>query len=620
MCGLVAWLDRAGHSGREATLRRAVRRMNHRGPDGTGAHIRGPIALGHCRLSIIDAEGGAQPMLREAGQLALVYNGEIYNHAEIAAELRGRGAALRTRSDTEVILAAYETWGTACLERFIGMFAFALWDERKSALWVVRDRLGIKPLYYWTEGSQFACASEIGPLLELGVVRASLNRRVLDAYFTLGYVPAPETLFSGIRKLEPGHHMLVGPAGVETKEYWDFAAIEPEPWDEAETRSRLEPLLQDAVRRCLVSDAPLGAFLSGGLDSSAAVALMARCGVDPVNTFTAGFSRGGETSEEPYARMVAAKFHCRHFVHDLPPGDFLASIDELVRRMEEPVVEPSGIALHALAAMARPEVKVLLSGEGSDEVFGGYGIYRRMLSMERWSRMMPPLSGRIPVWLSRRLGDAATKYCDWIRQPLTDRFRGTSALLTGGLRHKLYEPGFGESAGDYLEGTFRRHFDRTEHHREPLSRLLYVDTRTWLADDLLVKADKMTMAASVELRVPFLDHRLVELSARIPADQKIRGNEGKWILKRAMESQLPREVVWRKKMGFPVPVGQWFNESLRPALRERLLENNRLPWLRPESVRDLVENPAAPTEGRSRMLMTLLVLEAWQRIFIVGQG
>lgn len=618
MCGLVAWLDRRGHPAGEAVIRRAVQRMHHRGPDGSGVHVRGPIALGHCRLSIIDAAGGAQPMIRDGGRRVLVYNGEIYNHGEIAEELGRLGIPLHTRSDTEVILAAYEAWGTACLERFIGMFAFALWDESRSTLWVVRDRLGIKPLYYWTDGSRFACASEVGALLELGVVRATLNPRVLDAYFTLGYVPAPETLFAGIRKLEPGHHLLVGPEGVRSTRYWDFADIEPEPWDEAEARRRLEPLLEDAVRRCLVSDVPVGAFLSGGLDSSATVALMARCGADPINTFTAGFSRGGEASEERYARKVAARFRCRHFVHDLSPGDFLASIDELVRRTEEPVVEPSGIALQALATMARPEARVLLSGEGSDEVFAGYGIHRRMLLMERWHGLLPKFGCPIPAWVTRRLGDAALKYGDWIRQPLEDRFRGTSGLMTRGLRDRLYAPDFAQSAGDYLDATFHRHFARTSGHRDPLSRLLYVDTRTWLVDDLLTKADKMTMAASVELRVPFLDHRVVELAARIPRGQKIRGKEGKWILKRSMEAHLPREVVWRPKVGFAVPVGQWFDQALRPALRERLLGDGRFPWLQSGTVRRLVEDPAVPTGGRSRMLMTLLVLESWQRLFGTG--
>ena len=615
MCGILAWIDPAGHQAHAERLTRATQRMAHRGPDGTGLHVSGPVALGHRRLSVIDAAGGGQPMLWDGGRLALVYNGEIYNHAEVAAELRGLGVRLATRSDTEVILAAYDTWGPDCLRKFNGMFAFALWDERRQTLWVARDRLGIKPLYYWSGPQGFACASEIGPLLELGLLRPELNARALDAYFTLGYVPAPKTMFAGIRKLEPGHYLTYADGALRDVEYWDFADLEPTPCSDEEALEKFAPLLRDAVRCCLVSDVPLGTFLSGGLDSSAVVALMAECGVDPVNTFTAGFSRGGEGTEEGFARLIAARYQCRHFVHDLPPRDFLDSLETLVRHTEEPVVEPSGVALHALARVARREATVLLSGEGSDEVLGGYGIYRRMLQLERWHRRLPLPGTTTPTWLGRLAGSQLTKYNEWLRLPLERRFRGTSALLTDGLRHQLYAPDFLAQAGSYLEDTFDRHFRRTAHHADPLSRLLYVDTKTWLADDLLIKADQMTMAASVELRVPFLDHRLVELAATLPAGLKIRKHEGKWILRRAMEGKVPNEILHRRKMGFPVPLDQWFGKELRPALRERLLDSQALPWLNRKAIEHLIESPGRKTENRTRLLMTLLVLESWQRVF-----
>jgi asparagine synthase (glutamine-hydrolysing) len=616
MCGFLAILDPNGFSGREEPFRRALDRMSHRGPDGSGTHFDGPVALGHRRLSIIDLEGGRQPMSRRSGELSVVFNGEIYNFAEIRDELAAKGHRFETHSDTEVILAAYEEWGPDCVRKFIGMFAFALWDAPKRRFWVVRDRLGIKPLYWVQKGGVFACASEIGPLIEFGLVQPEMNERALDSFFTLGYVPAPETMFAGVRKLEPGWFLIVENGTLSHTEYWDFAGIEPEPLTEKEARDRIAPLLEDAVRRCLVSDVPLGAFLSGGLDSSLVVALMDRCGIDPVNTFTAGFSGEGEITEEGYARMVAARFRCRHYVHDQKPGNFLESIDTLVRHTEEPLVEPSGIPLMALAQLARPRSTVLLSGEGSDEVFGGYGLYRRMLTVERWHRRLPFAPPALPGFVRGLAGDNAVKYWDWLRQPLAERYRGTSAVLTDGLRDFLYTPDFRESAGGYLDDSFGRHFAKTATHQDPLSRIMYADTKTWLVDDLLLKADKMTMAASVELRVPFLDHRLVEMAASIPASLKIHGREGKWLLKRAFEDSLPREVVWRSKMGFPVPVKKWFGESLKPVLRERLLATGALPWLRREAVADLIENDRARTESRSRLIMTLVVLETWRRLFL----
>ncbi len=616
MCGILAWLNLDPPGDREALVARATDRMAHRGPDGSGVWVKGVMAMGHRRLSILDAEGGHQPMERREGALVLVFNGEIYNFEQIRDELSAKGALFRTRSDTEVILAAYEEWGTECVQRFVGMFAFALWDARKEVLWVVRDRLGIKPLYFWCgPNHQFACASEISPLFDLDLARAELNPQVLDAFFTLGYVPAPETMFRGIRKLEPGHELLVDRNGVTDRVYWDCANLTTEDWTETEARERLEPLLEDAVRHCLVSDVPLGAFLSGGLDSSAIVALMSKCGVDPVNTFTAGFSRPGEDSESEWAKVVADRFGCRHNLIDLKPEGFIESLGMMVSHAEEPLVEPSGIALYGLSKAARPHMTVMLSGEGADEVFGGYGLYRRMLIIEALHRRFPrPPS--LPPWLNRNCGDALVKYTDWMRQPLEQRYRGTSALLTPGLRDRFYDPGFAEAAGTYLDDSFQRHFSRVSSCRDPLTRMLYVDMRTWLADDLLLKADKMTMAASVELRVPFLDHRLVECAFRLPASLKIRRNEGKWILKRIMEARIPKEVVWRRKMGFPVPVKKWFQESLRPVLREQLLDGDILPWIRRDAVVDLIENDRARTETRTRFLTSLLVLATWQRLYL----
>jgi asparagine synthase (glutamine-hydrolysing) len=613
MCGILAWFRPEGHpDDQRERFRTATRALTHRGPDGEGFHFDGPVALGHRRLSIIDLAGGAQPMFNEDRSLALVYNGEIYNFDEAREALRARGHQFETRSDTEVILHGYEEWGADCLARFNGMFAFTLWDAHRRTLWVVRDRLGVKPLYYWTDGRQFACASEIKALLQLGVVRACLNERVLDAYFSLGYVPGPETMFQGIRKLAPGHHLRVSEKGVEEDVYWDFAGVPSVPMNEREAAARLHELLRDCVRKCLVSDVPLGVFLSGGLDSSATVALMHECGVAPINTFTVGYNGRHSESEERFARTVARQFRTRHHVFTLEAEDFFHSLDTLLRQAEEPIVEPAAIALWRLSKLAREEVTVLLSGEGSDEILGGYSLYRVMDRLRRLHAVLPsavwralgPFGGLLPQ-------DRQRKYLDWLSRPLEQAYQGTSAFLTPSVKRTLYTTDFLAGCGTYLTRTFAGHFERARARPDALGRMLYVDAKTWLADDLLVKADKMTMAASVELRVPFLDHRLVEFATALPPGLKCRDGEGKWLLKHALSGVLPDEIVWRRKMGFPVPVRSWFAGELLPRIEERLLDANALPWFRPEAIRRLLRRQASGTEDHSKLIMALLVAATW---------
>lgn len=614
MCGILAWFRPEGHpDDQRERLREATRLMRHRGPDDDGFHFDGPIAFGHQRLKIIDPEGGRQPMFNEDGSLAVIFNGEIYNFAETREQLIAQGHVFRTVSDTEVILHGYEEWGPACLERFNGMFAFAVWDARRRTLWVARDRMGVKPLYYRTDGQQFACASEIKPLLALGVAPAALNERVLDAYFSLGYVPGPETMFAGIRKLAPGHHLTVSADGIREACYWDFAGVPPVRLNQAQALRQLHPLLRDCVRRCLVSDVPLGVFLSGGLDSSSTVAMMHENGVDPINTFTVGYDGLRAESEEPFARVIARRFRTRHHVFTLEPGDFFESLRVLVRSCEEPVVEPAAIALYHLARLARKEVTVVLSGEGGDEVFGGYALYHVMQRLEQLQAVLPrgfwrtlrPFSGLLPYAKQQ-------KYLDWMASPLEGRYQGTSGYLTESLKRDYYAPDFLASRGDYLEQTFAGHFDRVRHKPDPLDKMLYVDAKTWLVDDLLLKADKMTMAASVELRVPFLDHRLVEFATSLPSPFKCPKGEGKWILKEAMVSRLPAGIVWRRKMGFPVPVNRWFGKDLIEQVEELLRDTGTAPWFRPKQVQRLLQEHKRGAEDHSRLLMSLLVLTVWQ--------
>ena len=614
MCGIFCiYFSDASRLVEQDLVLSATNEMRHRGPDDEGVYISGNIGLGHRRLSIIDLASGHQPMFNEDGQIALVYNGEIYNHLEIREILVKKGHIFRTKSDTEVIIHAYEEWGFESVHKFNGMFAFALWDARKRSLWVVRDRLGIKPLYYHWDSHIFLCSSEIKPLLKTGFLKAEGNVRVLDAYLSLGYVPAPETMFKGIRKLRPGHFLHVKGCHLEEKEYWDFADPEPSTMSFEEAKLQIAQLLKDSVEKRLMSDVPLGVFLSGGLDSSAVVAIMSDLVNEPINTFTVGYDNESGVSEENYARIVAERFETRHHVFQLEPDDFFSSINTMVRYAEEPIVESAAIALYHIAKSARNSAIVLLSGEGSDEVFAGYLLYQFMNQLESLQRIVPPplwqifspLRPLIPKMKYR-------KYFDWLLLPLKRRYQGTSSYLTESLRKEIYTPDFLQSKGDYLQETFSSHFDRVGHQSDAINKMLYVDTKTWLVDDLLLKADKMTMAASVELRVPFLDHRLVELAASLPSSFKSRNSNGKYILKSIMDYRLPREIVHRKKMGFPVPTKNWFSGALFLLIREQILDGRALPWVSTKAIRKIVKQHQNRSQDHSKLIMTLLVLTFWQ--------
>lgn len=550
------------------------------------------------------------------GRQVVTFNGEIYNFREIREELETIGCRFRTQSDTEVILEAYRVWGTDCVKRFNGMFAFALWDEIEERLWVVRDRMGVKPLYYQVVDGRFSCASEIKPLLALESRVPALNEGVLDAFFSIGYVPAPQTMFEGIQKLEPGCFLEVDRERVRQTRYWDFAEIDPIEGSDDELTERFEGLLRSCVDLCTVSDVPIGVLLSGGLDSSSIVAMMNRCGVDPINSFTVGFDGTDEYSEEDYAREVAAHYRCRQFVHILREKSFADSISTLVQFSEEPLVEPAAIALYHLAQTARSENKVVLSGEGADEILAGYGLYHKMSQLERVHACLPAgawrylqKGGRSVIGSSHHL-----KYLDWVSSGLEERYRGTSSILTSSSKTNLYSADFSDSRGDYLDSVFRSHFDRLPVDRDPLSRMLYVDSKTWLVDDLLLKADKMTMAASIELRVPFLDHRLVEFASSLPTRVKLRKGNGKWILRKAVGSNLPESISTRSKLGFPVPTERWLRSDTFQRVKQRLMEPNQFPWIRMEAIRKVFDSKQLNSD-EVRFVMALVVLDEWRNHF-----
>ena len=592
--------------------------LTHRGPDDAGVHIKGQIGLGHQRLSIIDVAGGHQPMEYRTHDNfhIIVYNGEIYNYLALRQELKTLGHTFKTASDTEVLLTAYMEWGCQCVNRLQGMFAFAIWDEAKKAFFLGRDRMGIKPLYYYLGRKAFVFASEVRAILASSMVPSELEKSVLDSFLTLGYTPSPKTMFKGIIKLMPGHTMTVEANGtMKLKAYWNFNRITPTSLAFPDAVKKLREVLWKSVRMHLMSEVPLGIFLSGGLDSSAITALMCQMSSQPVKTFSVGCEAEEASNELPFARKISNLFCTEHHEIILKPLDFFESIPRMVEMAEEPLVEFSAIALYQIAAASKPHATVLLSGEGSDEVFGGYGLYQKMLNMDRTGGVAK-FFGLIPD--SCLPGDRLKKYADWLSNSVADRYRGTSSDLTERIKRSFYSPELFQytKKNNYLDDTFLKWFGDVE-GQPLLSQLLYVDSKTWLPDDLLLKADKMTMATSAELRVPFLDHKIVEFAASLPPEYKVHKGEGKFILKKLMEKYLPNEIIYRKKMGFTVPTKSWFaGDLLGPAkdiiFSKRLMDTG---WFQRKYLETMFDRHSKGKEDYSRRIFSLLVLYHWLEIF-----
>ncbi len=598
-----------------SVVKYATDEMKHRGPDDSGYYVNGNVGLGHRRLSIIDLTTGHQPMTNEDGQIITIYNGEIYNYHEIRKDLIDLGHIFCTHSDTEVIIHGYEEWGTQCVHKFNGMFAFALWDIKKKRLWIVRDRVGIKPIYYFYDDKYFLCASEIRSILKTRIIDAKINDNVLDAYFSLGYVPGHETMFKGIKKLLPGHFLLIEGTELSDHEYWDIKATQENSMDIDSSLEMIEKLLLDSVSKRLMSDVPLGVFLSGGLDSSTIVGMMNKLPLsEPINTFTISYSDG--YNEEKYANLVAERYKTSHNVLYLESFEFFSSLKTLVHYSEEPIVEPAAIALYHISKMAKDKATVLLSGEGADEVFAGYFLYRFMCILNKIHAIVPRKSYPLFIYLNKYSSkDKYQKYMDWLISPLSERYQGTSSYLTESLKKQYYSDQFFKNKPPYIEDIFKGYFSRVQ-DLDPLSQMLYVDTKTWLVDDLLLKADKMTMATSVELRVPFLDYRIIEAVSGLPPRYKIRNGQGKYLLKRIVEQLLPHEIVYRKKMGFPLPTHDWFQREMVTQIQPIISRLKCTDLFNPRALDRLVSRHKDGVEDHSKFLMTLLVFSEWMEQYL----
>ncbi|HTW78145.1 MAG TPA: asparagine synthase (glutamine-hydrolyzing) [Terracidiphilus sp.] len=598
--------------------------IRHRGPDDEGFYVSGQVGLGFRRLSIIDLSGGHQPLSNEDGTVWIVFNGEIYNYQDLRAELLQKGHTFRTKSDTEVIVHLYEEYGRDCVERLRGMFAFAIWDERERTLLLARDRVGIKPLYYFLHRDFIAFGSELKAILADPAVPREVAPEMIDRFLTYYYMPGNQTLLRNLFKLEPGHTLVARNGTCEVRPYWDLAFVDSQvrqserAWEE-----QLVALLDETVQLHMISDVPVGFLLSGGLDSTAMLSFAARKTEKPISTFTIGFSGEGVVDERPYARLAAERFGARHHELSISPDDFAKFLPSYVWYMEEPVCEPPGIALYYISQLARQYVTVLISGEGGDEAFAGYENYRNNFWFERMKAACGPLRKPIGAGMGL-LGNAMhsrvlKKYGPRMEVPFEQYYQGRTSSgfeFFSQEKAKLYSEAMAQHVDPEQSIAATRKLIAKAPQSGVLNKMLYVDTKSWLPDDLLIKADKMTMANSLELRVPLLDHKVLEFAGGLRRDQKVRGWTMKYLLKKALRDRVPEEIVKRRKVGFPVPYRMWLRNGLSGWVREVLLDRGTLErgYFQKRAIEDLIARNSSGEEY-SKELFSLVVLEMWHRYF-----
>jgi len=633
MCGIngIALSSRSGRQVQRDVLERMRDVIKHRGPDDCGIFIEGGIGLGHRRLSIVDVAAGHQPMTNEDGSLQITYNGEIYNHADFRQELEERGHVYRTHCDTETILHLYEEHGEGCVNFLRGMFAFAIWDKRKRELFIARDRLGVKPLYYaHTDDGSLYFGSEIKTLFQANALKPEINFTALPDYLANHATSGEETLYRGVKRLLPGHTLTWRDDKVEIKKYWDVSFVKADTTGRSDRDyiAEWDEMFRTSVRLRLMADVPLGMFLSGGIDSSAIAAVMSGLVDEPIKTFSVAFAER-EANELAYARIVAQAYKTNHHEVVVSPEEFFNALPKLVWHEDEPIAHPSSVALYFVSLLASQHVKVVLTGEGSDELLAGYGRYRKTvlnLSLGGRYRSLTPSLVRGAVH-----GGIKTLPASRIRQKLLrsflsvepdiesiyfDNFAVFPRVMQDGLLTTIARERIGTM--DPYAGV-RSALSQTD-AKSLLDRLLYADIKTYL-HELLMKQDQMSMATSIESRVPFLDHKLVEFTCSLPEHLKLRGGTTKYILREAMKDVLPQEILSRSKMGFPVPIGTWFRGPYRSIIDEYVLGERASSRgvFNATVVRDLVNRHQSGTENHDERLWALVNFEIWQRQFFDGE-
>lgn len=626
MCGIVGIFD---INEKREINRQLLSRMNevqfHRGPDEGGLHIEAGLGLGHRRLSIIDLSSGQQPMHSQDGNVVLTYNGEVYNFPELRKELESLGYEFKTHCDTEVIVYAWLAWGEACVERLRGMFAFAIWDRDKQTLFLARDRLGIKPLFYSKlANGQFVFGSELKALLQHPELPKEIDPTAVEEYFGFGYIPDPKTIYKDVYKLEPGHVLTIkrGDQRFSPRQYWDINFSEQNQQSEAEVSEELIVRLREAVKMRTVADVPLGAFLSGGVDSSAVVALMAGLSKDPVNTCSISFGDPAY-NESPFAAKVAKQYQTAHYVEQVDPDDF-SLLDELSGLYDEPYADSSAIPTYRVCQLAKKHVTVVLSGDGGDESLAGYDRHRWHAN-EDYLRSFLPDSIRTPIfgligqlypkaeWAPKFLRAKST--LESIGRDSLDGYFYSVSVQSDQLRGKLFSKRLKQDLQGYKAvDVFRRHMKNTNAD-DALSLVQYLDFKTYLPGDILTKVDRASMAHSLEVRVPLLDHKFVEWSAQLPSNLKLQGREGKYIFKKALEPYLPNDIMYRPKKGFSIPLGGWFRGPLKNKVQESLLGEVLADsgLFNQDILKQIIKRHQSGEENNSAPIWSLLMFESFLR-------
>lgn len=623
MCGILGVISRISIvNKKKLSIMRDT--MPYRGPDSNGLWFDDAekIGLAHLRLSILDpTPAGHQPRVEAAHNCVISYNGEVYNYLEIRAELETKGYTFETGADTEVVLKAYIEYGHDCLKHFNGMFAIAIWDGDKKELFLARDRLGVKPLYYFQSDEEFIFASETKAILKGLDKKPALNVQLIDSYMSFGYIPGENTLHQGIKRLMPGHYGVFKNDSFSIKQYWDLSFdnnSDDKGFDYYVDGSK--KLLESAIDLRLRSDVPLGIFLSGGIDSSAVVGLLADRVEEPLKTFSIGYDFGKGFDETPYAQIIADKFKTDHHEIKITPAQFKEFIPEYISLMDEPVTEAAAISLFFVAKLAKEKVTVALSGEGSDEIFAGYDLYQYMNVLDKYRAVVGQAGSNFFAGVANKIlgkSHKVSKYLTMATLPIEQRYKGMSTYPDHE-KEALYKAEFKAEIEQSSQVTSRDYtkslFEKTK-DADALSKMLYFDTKTWLVDDLLIKADRMSMAASLELRVPFLDYRLVEFAATIPSKHKIKKGEGKYPLKKMMEGILPNDIIYRKKMGFPTPLKLMFQNELRTYAENLLLsEETKLhQFFKKARIEQLIQEHNNDKFDHHKTLWQLVVLEEWLR-------
>jgi asparagine synthase (glutamine-hydrolysing) len=612
-------------------MRHAIIRMTsclrHRGPDDEGCHVGGNVALGHRRLSIIDVRSGRQPIYNEDRSVCIVFNGEIYNYREIRAELIEAGHRFSSNSDTETIVHAYEEWGVDCMRRLRGMFAFGIWDDRRKTLLLVRDRLGKKPLFFSQRNGAVAFASEMKAILADPCFKRSIDAEALASYFLFSYVPAPLTIYDGIRKLPPGHYALIKDGRVHVRKYWDLHFTPDRKKTEQEFEEEFMKLLEESVKIRLMSEVPLGAFLSGGVDSSTVVALMSGMNDTPVKTFTIGFDGGGGgfDDERKYAKLVAERYRTVYREHEVTPraSDL---IETIVRSFDEPFADDSTIPSYYVCKMAREDVTVALSGLGGDEAFGGYERYLGFRLGEFYNRIPRGIRVNVISRLIEKMGEpssgsySVSRVKRFVRSASEDpaeQYLGFVSKLNNGYRNAFFNGRNTPEALDSAACSLKQIFN-SDNAVEPLNKVFYTDIKTYLPEDILACTDRISMHHSLEVRTPFVDHTLLEFCATIPPHLKIKHFRKKYLLKRGVAHLLPQAVLSHKKQGFVGPMVQWLRTDLKAATLSLLSERNlaKHGLFNPGTIKKILDDHYAGRETNDSLIWSLLVFQTWFHLYM----